>query len=79
MYQTKIIEHKCCACGYEFCEEVTCSNSPYELRGEDTRKSIKGDEGFIGVIFDRQNILYGGRGRSFDAFACPKCKTLKLA
>jgi rubredoxin len=59
-----------CICGYEY-EET------YYEHDED-KHITKGDESFIYVNFNPTGMIIGG-GMSYpDAYACPKCKTLKL-
>lgn len=82
--KTKIIEHKCFACGYEYKEEMSYSYNdsctPWWIKEQKTiHKVLIGDEPFKDIVFEKSSIRFGGGSYSSDAYACPKCKTMKLA
>lgn len=59
-----------CVCGYEYKEVY--------FGGNDKNKRItKGDEPFIGKCFG-VSPTFGGDPIRPDAYACPKCKTLRI-
>jgi len=59
---------ECKACGYFYAET--------EENG--VIKPIRGNERFITIKFNKVDIYLGGYTEP-DAYACPKCKTIRLS